>query len=226
MTMLKFVEFLLELALVDKSFTIFQAIDYIVQHKPNAKILYLVFNKANQIEAEQKLLRKYALTSTSIEVATAHSFALDCFRPAINGIEVLSRLDKDIIFSHQSKSYKRHIRSSKHAPFHWLHDKFGSSKLVLDSFCEDMENHFDDFYNGPDAPKDCAILAKNGTKEALYGIPVDAYSCVTREHIDVFKDIMNEHYKKHKYTHSMYLKAAAYSNKIIYRRYDRKKESS
>ena len=203
-----------------KSFTIFEAIDYIVKHKLNAKILYLVFNKANQIEAEQKLLRKYAFSSVSVEVATAHSFALDCFRPTIKGIEVLSRLDKDIIFSHQSKSYKRHIKYSKHAPFHWLHDKFGSSKLVLDTFCEDMEAHFEDFYEGSDKPKYCEILTKNGAKEELYGIQVDAYSCVTREHIGIFKDIMKEHYKKHMYTHAMYLKAAAYSNKITARRYD------
>lgn len=204
---------------VGKSFTIFKAMDYIKEHQPKAKILYLVFNKANQIEAEQKL-QKYALTLVPIEVATAHSFALQCYRLVNPGIKVISRLDRDLIYEFQKKSYKRDIKYSKHAPFHWLHDKFGASKLILKTFCEELLEHFQNYYDGPDKAKDCELLTKSGRKIEAFGIPVDAYSCVTQEHVYAFEEIMNIHIKKRMYTHAMYLKTAAYAKYAKLKDYD------
>lgn len=202
-----------------KSFTIFKAIDYIKEHEPNAKILYCVFNKQNQLEAEHKL-RKYDCWLVPVEVRTAHSYALEKWKNVRKKVEVISTLDKDIIHDIQIKSYIYDIKYSKHAPFKWLQAKYESSRQSLKVFCENMVEHFNDFYEGADKPKDCDVIGKNGKKYSKFGIPVDEYSVVTAKHIDVFEMIVQEHEKQGKYTHGMYMKAAAYSNKTGGSHYD------
>lgn len=202
------------LALVDKSFTIFQAIDYIKEHEPNARILYLVFNKANEIEAKYKL-RKYAGPFETVTANTAHSFASRKWTSIFGKYATVNSLDwniiKDII---QAKGvYNKDIRWSKKAPFVWLHNKYCSYPRLLDNFIEDMEFHWDDHYDGDDKPKYCTIINSKGEKEEKYGIPVDAYSVVTFEHIQYFKKIYEEHINRRTFTHSMYLKHAAMSPK-------------
>ena len=204
-----------------KSFTIFKAIDYIKEHEPYAKILYLVFNKSNQLEAQQKLM-KYASWQNVVEVKTAHSFAhykwMQVFGPftAINSLQW--PIIRNII---QGKNvYDPEIRYSKKAPFIWLHDKYCSSLLPLDAFIESMRAHWEDDYDGPDKPKDCTILGPKGRQKEIYGIQVDAYSVVTRAHLQYFKDIIEEHIKQKLFTHSMYLKYAAMSKKTGGSQYD------
>lgn len=210
-----FLRLQLPLALVDKSFTIFRAIDYVKEHEPNAKILYLVFNKRNQQEAEQKL-RKYASWLQPVIVKTAHSYAYNKWMKTIGPFNVVTCLDWNIIQNVKSSStykYVPEVKYSKKAPFVWLHDKYCASKLVLDSFCEDMLDHWDDTYNGPDKPCDTTIITSKGFKKCVYGIPVDGYSYVSKSHIEAFKKVIKEHEEQKIYTHGMYLKNAAYSKR-------------
>lgn len=202
-----------------KSFTIFKAIDHIKKHKPFAKILYIVFNKANQVEAENKL-SKYSAWLNPVKVSTAHSYARELLFSVRRGSTVIQRLDNNIIFQNQIKSRAKHVKESKHAPFIWLLEKYETSKQILDTFCEFMEYHFDDFYDGNNKPKDCTILDKHNKEVELYGIKIDNYSAVTKEHIEVFKNIIKEHEKKRLYTHGMYLKAAAYCKNLPKNEYD------
>lgn len=202
-----------------KSFTIFKAIDYIKEKQPNAKILYIVFNKANQLEAEFKL-RKYESWLQPVKVCTAHSFAREKYLKVRKKFDVMSTFDKDIIFSHQKSSYIRQIKYSKHRPFKWLLEKYHSSRYLLDAFCEFMEMHFDDDYVGPDKPTSCTIFDKHGNEVSAYGIKVDAYSVVTKNHIEVFKDIFKDHENRGLYTHGMYLKSAAYCKNLPSENFD------
>lgn len=203
-----------------KSFTIFKAIDYIKEHEPNAKILYLVFNKANQISAEQKLMQ-YKLWQVPIEVQTAHSYALDKFIKA-RGLpkQVLCKLDKNIIHDICSTYRNTDIKYSKHAPFHWLHDEYTSSKATLKTFCDNMLERWDTYYEGNDGPTDIEILDKYGNTVSKYGIKVDNYSYVSKAHISAFKDIFEKHESEKYYTHSMYLKASAYFKNLKVEDYD------
>lgn len=193
-----------------KSFTIFQMIEKIKSKEPNAKILYIVFNKSNQISAQGKLMQ-YELSSNPVVVKTCNSYAHSKWMRTIGNFEVINGLDKDTIHKFTEQSKNPDIKYSKHRPFKELLNKFESSKLLLDSFCEDMEFHFDDEYIGPDKPKDCEVVMKSGRTIIKYGIPVDCYSVITKAHIATFKKII-EHYKNNnQYTHGMYMKAAAYS---------------
>lgn len=202
-----------------KSFTIFKAIDTIKENQPNAKILYLVFNKANQIDAQRKLFN-YSSWAVPVEVKTAHGFAYQKWQRVIGPFTALERLNKDIIMKLAGKSYITDVKYSKHASFHWLQDKYHSSRYSLKSFCEEMLSHWDDTYEGPDKPCDIEIMDKYGKKRDKFGIQVDNYSYVSKEHIHVFKKIVEEHERQKLYTHGMYLKAAAYSNKTGGSEYD------
>ena len=131
-------------------------------------------------------------------------------------IKALKELDWSLISQVKDMrefEYKPNIKYSKKAPFTWLHDAYCSSKLTLDSFCKDMEFHWDDFYDGPNAPKSHEITTKGGRRRTVYGIPVDGYSCVTKEHIEAFKKVIELHEQNKEFTHGMYLKSAAYSKK-------------
>ena len=194
-----------------KSFTIFRAIEYIKTHEPNAKILYIVFNKANQLSAESKL-KAYDFTTNPVKVRTCNAYGYEKWLRTIGKFDVVNTFDKQTIYDFQQKSYKHDIKYSKHRPFKVLLEKYDTSKLTLDSFCDDMKAHFDDDYDGPDAPKDCEIIDKKGNPIIKYGIPVDNYSVITKDHIDVFKKMVEYYVEKKKYTHGMYMKSAAYSN--------------
>lgn len=202
-----------------KSFTIFKAIDYIKEHEPHAKILYLVFNKANQVEAKSKLM-KYSCWAEPVECTTAHSYARTKYKSICPGLEVIPKLDKDLIYANQKDHRIRDVKYSKHGPWHWLHDKYISSKSILKTFCEDMYRHFDDDYDGPDKATDCIIFDKNNRKQTKYGIQVDNYSVVSKAHIGSFKAVMEQHEKKRLYTHGLYLKAAAYNKNTGGSEYD------
>ena len=202
-----------------KSFTIFQAIDYIKEHEPNAKILYIVFNKANQLSAQQKLF-KYALKFNPVEVSTAHSFAYRKWTSAFGRFEAKEKFEWSIIREIKEKHWKADVKYSKRKPFDWLLDKYCASKLILEDFCEDMKLHFDDDYDGPDKAEDIFIVNNKGTKLSKFGIQTDTYSYVSKEHIDVFKEVYEEHIKQKLFTHGMYLKHAAYSKKTGGSTYD------
>jgi len=196
-----------------KSFTIFQAIDYIKQHQPNAKILYVVFNKANQESANRKLHKYYDLPGRT-EARTAHSYALGKWTCCIGSFTPITKLEKDIIYNivnEKPYKYKNDVKFAKHAVFHFLHDKFISSKLILDTFCEDMELKFDDDYEKDDRAKDCTIIGKGGMQKHVFGLQVSPYAVCTKDCIAAFKDIIKEHERQKKYTHGMYLKYAAYA---------------
>lgn len=208
-----------------KSFTIFKTIDYIKEHEPNAKILYLVFNKQNQIEAERKL-RTYNNWLVPVQVSTAHSYAHRKWLIANGPFECITTLDWDLINevrSNPSYKYCPAVKYSKKRPFIWLHDKFCASKLTLDTFCEDFDSHWDDDYEGPDKPQDITVKDSRGFDKSVYGIPIDGYSYVHRTHINAFRDVIKAHLDyagtekskktRGKYTHAMYLKWAAYSKK-------------
>ena len=201
-----------------KSFTIFQAIDFIKEHEPNAKVLYLVFNKANQIDAEFKL-RKYQAWKEPVDVRTAHSFAYNKWLQKIGPFTAVGTLDWGLICKVirevRPYYYNPDIKFSKRAPFDWLHDKFVTSKLSLHRFCEEMKLHFDDTYIGADKAGTCEIINKFGNKIAAEGIQVNAYSVVTPMHIDAFEDIIKMHKDSKIYTHPMYLKEAAYAQTRI-----------
>ena len=64
------------------------------------------------------------------------------------------------------------------------------SKLTLDSFCKDIEFHFDDDYQGFDKPKYCELIGKNGEKVTKFGIQCDNYSVITKNHIPTFKKLV------------------------------------
>lgn len=197
-----------------KSFTIFRAIDYIKEHEPNAKILYLVFNKANQLDADAKL-RKYSSWLQPVQVSTAHSFAYRKWQNAFGPFNACSNLDWSITRRVLEKDYKYdpEILWSKRKTFDWLLEKYCASKLGLESFLEEMELHFDDDYEGPDKAIDHTILdSKNRTKH-VFGIPVSAYACVLKKHLHAFEKIYNQHIDEKTFTHGMYLKHAAYSKK-------------
>lgn len=195
-----------------KSFTIFKAIDYIKKNEPNAKILYLVFNKANQVEVEAKLM-KYATWLNPVIVKTAHSYAYNKWLKTIGAFNALEQLDWSIIQEVKLKYYKPDIKYSKKKPFIWLHDKYCASKLLLDSFCENLELHWEDNYDGPDKPMDITIKDSRGRDKAKFGIQIDNCSYVSKQHIEVFKKIIEAHKFKKFYTHGMYLKEVAYSTK-------------
>lgn len=202
-----------------KSFTIFQAIDYIKEHEPSAKILYIVFNKANQLQASSKL-QKYAMMPGKVIATTAHSYALKKYMTVVGPFKPLSRLDWNIISdeikSETSRGYPKYGRDvvwSKKAPFDTLHDKLTSCKLTLKTFCEEWRLKFDDTYDGPDKAKMLTIINNRGVKEEKFGIEVNGYSYISLQHIDAFEHIYKEHEKQHKYTHQMYLKNAAYCKK-------------
>lgn len=200
-----------------KSFTIFQAIDYIKEHEPNAKILYLVFNKANQVSAQAKL-NKYNGWPSELQpkVYTAHAYAYKKWLKVFGPFSPISKFDWGLIREiTQSKKYEYRpdVRFSKKAPFDKLLELYESSKMILDTFCEEYELKFDDYYNGPDGPKMLKLTDTKGRQMRKFGIPVNGYCCITKEHIGAFKEIYNLHIKKKKFTHGMYLKHAAYSPK-------------
>ena len=198
-----------------KSFTIFKAIDYIKEHEPNAKILYLVFNKANQVEAEKKL-RKYMSWLQPVIVKTAHSYAYNKWMSAFGQFTAITALDWDIIKSVCKEApykYKPDVCYSKKKPFLWLHDLYCASPLILSTFCEKLKENWDDEYEGLNKPQNIRIKDSRGNLREKFGIPIDGYSYVSREHIDAFKDIMEAHEKAKLFTHGMYLKRAAYSKK-------------
>lgn len=194
-----------------KSFTIFKSIEYIKEKEPNAKILYIVFNKANQLSAESKL-RAYNFTASPVVVRTCNAYGYDKWLKTIGKFEVVNTFDKQTIYDFQQKSYKHDIKYSKHRPFKQLLEMYDSSKFTLDTFCEDMLTHWDDDYEGLDAPKNCEIFDKKGNPITKYGIPCDKYSVITKDHIPVFKKMVEYYIEQKKYTHGMYMKSVAYSN--------------
>lgn len=202
-----------------KSFTIFRAIDYIKEHEPNAKILYLVFNKANQLEAQSKLM-KYSNWLVPIEVKTAHSFAYNKWFNIFGPFTTITSLQWNLIQQVISQYTDPEIRWSKKAPFVWLHDKFCSTSLLLDTFVKHMYEMFEDEYKGLDKPKEYEIIGPRGRKTKKFGIYVNAYSVVTKAHIEAFKEIYELHTKNKLFTHSMYLKHAALSTKSGGSQYD------
>lgn len=196
-----------------KSFTIFEAIAHIKEKEPNAKILYLVFNKANQIEAERKL-RKYAVWSVPVKVKTAHSFANEKWHKTAGDYTVIDKFDwHTAIRPEFLKSYDPDIKYSKRAPIDWLLNKYENARCLLSTFIEDMYSHWEDDYDGPDKPKECELIGNKGRKSYRYGIPISIHSCVQRAHIDIFKRLYEKHEKEKMFTHGMYLKGAAYSSK-------------
>lgn len=194
-----------------KSFTIFKAIDYIKLHEPNAKILYIVFNKANQISAERKL-SQYQLSSSPVKVCTCNSYGYEKWLKTIGPFGVFNTFDKNIIYEFQKSSPFFDVKYSKHKPFKKLLEMYEYSKLTLDSFCKDIEFHFDDTYQGFDKPKYCELIGKNGEKVTKFGIQCDNYSVITKNHIPTFKKLIEYYLAEKKYTHGMYMKAVAYSN--------------
>ena len=194
-----------------KTFTIFQAIEHIKQVEPNAKILYIVFNKANQLSAESKL-KAYDFTTNPVKVRTCNAYGYEKWLKTIGKFEVVSTFDKQTIYDFQQKCPKYDVKYSKHRPFKMLLEKYDTSKLTLNSFCDDMIAHWDDDYDGIDKPKDCEIIDKKGNPIIKYGIPCDKYSVITKDHIPVFKKMVEYYIENKKYTHGMYMKSAAYSN--------------
>lgn len=195
-----------------KSFTIFQAIDYIKQDKPNAKILYVIFNKANQESAQLKLM-KYADLPGKVKAQTAHSYAYGKWTKVHGKFQKIFKLDKDVIRKVLEKRQYFSVRFLKYAVWHYLHDKYVSSKLLLDTFCDDFKLKFDDDYEGPDKATDCTYINSKGRETYAYGIQINAYAVCIKECVDAFKDIIEAHEKQNLYTDGMYLKYAAYSNK-------------
>lgn len=208
-----------------KSFTVFKAIEYILEQEPNASILYVVFNSANKDSAAAKL-RQMGIIDYSAKAWTAHGYALYKFNSCIKKIneddkQDYGRLNKDFIREITSTyKYTPEVLYSKHAPFHWLHDKYTSCSMGLKKFCEEMKLCFDDTYTGPTPAKEHTILTKNGKDRRVYGIPVNAVSYVSIDHIDAFKKIIELHEKRNFYTCSMYLKAVALSDRTGGNKYD------
>lgn len=194
-----------------KSFTIFKAIEYIKEHEPDAKILYIVFNKANQESADRKLMQ-YQLSTNPVKVCTCNSYGYEKWLKTIGPFEIFNTFDKNIIYEFQKASPFYDIKFSKHKPFKKLLEMYEYSKLTLDTFCRDIEDHFDDDYQGFDKPKYCELISKNGDKVTKFGIQCDNYSVITKNHIPVFKKLVEYYLNKKMYTHGMYMKAAAYSN--------------
>lgn len=202
-----------------KSFTIFKAIDYIKEHEPDAKILYLVFNKANQLEAQQKLM-KYAGWEVPVDVKTAHSFAHNKWTSIFGPFTAITSLQWNLIQQVTSTYYDPEIKWTKKAPFVWLHDQFCSTNMGLDTFVKSIYAMWEDDYNGLDKPKEYEIIGPRGKRQKKFGIYVNAYSVVTRAHADAFKEIYELHTKNKLFTHSMYLKHAALSTKSGGSKYD------
>lgn len=200
-----------------KSFTVFKAIDYIKEHEPNARILYLVFNKANQVSASQKL-RKYATWPEKLQpvVSTAHSYAFKKWLSIFGPFQSLPAFNWNVISEvkeNKKYDYAPDIRYSKRAPFDKMLEKYEASKLTLDTFCEEWELKFDDTYEGTDKPRDLLITNNKGVQMHKFGIEVNGYSCITERHIDAFKDAYKLHLDHKLFTHGMYLKHTAYSPK-------------
>lgn len=200
-----------------KSFTTFQAIDYIKEHQPEAKILYIVFNKANQISAQQKL-RKYEGWPKYMQpqVTTAHSYAYRKWLRIFGKFETITKFDWRLIsqIKEQKKyQYVPEIKYSKKAPFDKLLEYYEQSKLTLETFCEEYKLKFDDTYEGKDKARSLELTSSKGKKITRFGLPVNGYSCITYHHIEAFKEVYELHLHNKKFTHGMYLKHAAYSPK-------------
>lgn len=193
-----------------KTFTILKAIEYIKKHQPKAKILYIVFNKQNQLEAQSRL-DAYGFITNPVKVCTCNAYGYEKWLQTIGHFDVIPTLDKDTIYKFQRQSYLNDVKYSKHRPFKKILEMYDSSKLTLETFCKDLEFHWDDSYRGFDRPKDCKIIDKFGNEKFKYGIPVDNYSVITKDHIPVFKKIIEYYESQKKYSHGMYMKAVAYS---------------
>ena len=192
-----------------KTTTMIGLAEQIVAKHPAAKILYLVFNKSMQLEAERKFESRGL--SKNVDVKTAHSFAYRLWAQTIGEFEARNNLDLNIMtnYLYRNSRIPRDYKYTKHSVMTALHNDLTTQKTPLDLFIKNLEKAIDT------ESKEHTFTLPNGKTRTVFGYEYRPGIMLKPLHPSLFKQIMKEHETQKIYTHAMYLKEAALKNKKI-----------
>lgn len=187
-------------------------VEHILMKHPNARILYLVFNKSMQQEAE----RKFSKMMNNVTVKTAHSFAYQIWARVHGGFEASNKFRMDILSNNLYKNYKlpANIRYTKHCYMDALHNDCTLQWSKLEVFCNNLATAIDQ------NSREITYDLPNGKKRTTYGYEYKKGIILQPKHVDVFKKIYEDHEKSSIFTHNMYLKEVASLNNLPHLNYN------